>query len=177
MAESNKQLLLHEAIALRHEYDERIKFWQGFAGEDAERNRFLSVEREEKKEPAKGFKLSDTEDELKKVQSKRVKINQEIQKANYNTQIEFLGEIISLAEALEIRKNLKKDAELLQAQAHKAAYKIIIHKEERDIAHEPKHDYAETRDKYLALLKNLRHLEGQLHEANHKTLVGYRDEE
>ncbi len=110
------------------------------------------------------------------LQTKRVKLNQEIQKTNFDRQIEYEGNEISIAEALEVRKNLLGDIKSVAARVEKSAYRRVIHKEGRDIVQEPRHKFTETYREYHDRLRHLRSLLDQVHAANHTATVNYKDE-
>jgi hypothetical protein len=176
MPTPNGDLYIFEAIELRNEYDRQIWLIEKLIEEEhAQRDRFYGRE-EEEKEPVSEFSPREFEEKLKKIQTKRVKLNQAIQVANFNYQIEFNGEKISIAEALEIRKNLFADLEAIAERVKTSAYKRIIHKEERDIVHEPRQPFRETYEEYQENLKKLRDLITKIHIANHKNSVNFKDE-
>ena len=80
---------------------------------------------------------------MQKLQTKRVKLNQELQLTNLKTTLNYDGNEITLSEALEIKKNLIKDITILSDKLNESAYVKIIHKEERDIIKEPKQKFKE----------------------------------
>src|SRR3990172_11787854 len=104
----DEQVYLYEAIELRNEYDRHIGLLQSLLGEYS-RKRGLFKNDDEDKEPATEFDLKETEEKLKKLQTKRVKLNQKIQETNFEVKIDCEGEHISIAEALVLRKNLLSD--------------------------------------------------------------------
>lgn len=176
MPTPNGDLYIFEAIELRNEYDRQIWLIEKLIEEEhAQRDRFYGRE-EEEKEPVSEFSPNEFEETLKKIQTKRVKLNQAIQVANFNHQIEFNGEKISVAEALEIRKNLFADLDAIATRVTNSAYKRVIHKEERDIVHEPRQPFRETYEEYQENLKKLRDLITKIHIANHKNSVKFKDE-
>ena len=179
MSDKNGNLYLFEAIELRNEYDRHIKLLEDLMGESrSKRDRLFSNSNsdEEQTEPAADFDQKGLEEKLKKLQTKRVKLNQAIQMANFKAQIDYNGENVSIAEALEIRKNLLADNEAISQRALSAAYKRIIHKEERDIVHEPRHFFQKTYEDFQDNLKKLRHMVNQIHIVNHKATVVFKDE-
>ncbi|MFH1288939.1 MAG: hypothetical protein ABII25_09645 [bacterium] len=178
MPDKKGNLFLFEAIELRNEYDRHIKLLQELIGESsAKEDRFFSKrDNDEQKEPASDFNQKELEARLKKLQTKRVKLNQEIQIANFKTQIDFNGEKISVAESLELRKSLLADKEAVSQRVSNSAYKRIIHKEERDIIHEPKHSFKKSYAEFQENLKKIRTLVNQIHIVNYHTMVNFRDE-
>lgn len=176
MPDNKGNLYLFEAIELRKEYDRHIKLIESLLESDeSKQNRFLS-DREEEKEPVDEYKPQETEKMLKKLQTKRVKLNQAIQVANFKYQIQFDGEKISIAEALEIRKRIIDDLSADSRRVVNSAFKRIIHKEERDIVHVPKQNYTESYAQYSENLKKLRDLIIQIHKTNYKGVVNFREE-
>lgn len=176
MPDIKGNLYLFEALELRKEYDRHIRLLESLLSiEQSKGDRFFSA-REEEKEPAAGFNPVRMEEALKNLQSKRVKLNQGIQKANFEHQIEFIGEEISLAEALEVRKNLLADNEALAQRTFAAAYRRIIHKEERDIVREPRQRFTETYVSFQSNQITLRYLMAHIHRANHTVTVAYKNE-
>ncbi|MFQ5686127.1 MAG: hypothetical protein ACE5GV_05645 [Candidatus Scalindua sp.] len=177
MPDKKGNLYLFEAIELRHEYDRHIKLLEKLIeGDKNKSDRFFHNRDEEEIEPASDFNQKELEEKLKKIQTKRVKLNQAIQVANFKYQIDFDGEKISIAEALEIRKNLFTDIEAISQRVINSAYKRIIHKEERDIVHEPKHPFKQSYESYQNNMRKIRHIVTQIHIVNHKSVVNFREE-
>jgi len=175
MPDKKGNLYLYEAIELRNEYDRHVELLEGLLGSESSKRRGLFNDDNEDKDPAADFDQKETEDRLKKLQTKRVKLNQEIQKTNFGTQIECEGKEISIAEALEVRKNLLGDIKALAARVEKSSYRRVIHKEGRDIVQEPRHKFTETYREYQDILRHLRSLVNQVHAANHSATVNYKD--
>ncbi len=177
MPDQNGNLYLFEAIELRKEYDFLIKLIENLTGEShRKREGFLRNNDDEIKEPVSDFNLEKMEEQLKKVHTKRIKLNQAIQRANFDIQLDYDGEKVSIAEALEIRKKLLTDKEVLAERVKNSAYKKIIHKEERDIVQEPKQSFTESYREFQNVLKKLRQLITQIHIANHQYTVTFKDE-
>jgi hypothetical protein len=177
MPDERGNLYLFEAIELRNEYVRQIKLLQNLLEEpESKRERLFSKNDDEDKEPASGYDPKELEESLKKLKTKRVKLNQEIQIANLKSQFDYRGEQISLAEALEIRKNLLSDKDALAERVINSAYKRIIHKEERDIVREPKHPFKEIYEEFQDNLRRLRQMVNQIHIVNHTTTVNFKDE-
>jgi hypothetical protein len=177
MPDQKGNLYLFEAIELRNEYDRHIKLLESLVeGEASKRDSYFRDNREEKKEPVAEFDVKVLAEKLKKIQTKRVKLNQAIQVANFECQVDFGGEKITLAESLEIRKNLLADLQALSQRVLNSAYKQIIHKEERDIVHEPKQSFKKSYEEYQNSLSKFRHLINQIHVANHENVVKFKDE-
>lgn len=175
MANEKENLYLFEAIELRSQYDRLINLLENTLNEDDHNKSFLRNE-EEIKEPAKDFNPNEIDEQLKKIQTKRVKLNQEIQKANFTTNINFDGEKISLAEALDVRKNLNADLNIVSEKVKNSAYKKIIYKEKRDIVHEPKISFLVLYKKFNEDLARLKTLTKSIHIANHKTKIAFKEE-
>jgi hypothetical protein len=176
MPDKKGNLYLYEAIELRTEYDRHVELVEGLLGVESSKKRGLFSSDDEDKDPAADFDQKETEENLKKLQTKRVRLNQEIQKTNFGTQIEYEGKGISLAEALEVRKNLLGDIKALANRVEKSSYRRVIHKEGRDIVQEPRHRFTETYREYQDSLLRLRSLVNRIHAANHSATVVYKDE-
>lgn len=175
MPDKKRNLYLYEAIELRNEYDRHVELLQSLLGEPTKK-RGLFSENDEEKEAAADFNQKEIEERLKILQTKRVKLNQEIQKANFETEVEFGGKKIRISEALEIRKNLLADIKAAGARVEKSSYRRVIHKEGRDIVQEPRHKFTETYRDYQDNLLQLRRLVNQIHAANHLATVSFKDE-
>ena len=142
MPDEKNNLFIYEAIELRQEYDKHIKVLENLIEEKRGKRDFLSREEDELR-PAKDFDVKLIQEKLQKLQTKRVKLNQELQLTNLKTTLNYDGNEITLSEALEIRKNLIKDITILSDKLNKSAYVKIIHKEGRDIIKEPKQKFKE----------------------------------
>lgn len=175
MVDEKGNLFLYEAIELRNEYDRHIGLLQGLLGEPSTR-RGLFNNNDDDKEPAADFNPKETEEKLKKLQTKRVKLNQEIQESNFGVKIDVEGEHISIAEALALRKNLLADLSAIAGRVEKSSYRRVIHKEGRDIYQEPRHQFHDTYTEYQKFLKQLRRLVNQIHAVNHTATVRFKDE-
>lgn len=177
MVDEQGNLFLYEAIELRNEYDRHIGMLQGLLSESSKRGGFFSRnDNDEDREPAAGFNPKETEEKLKKLQTKRVKINQQIQESNFGVKIDVDGEHISIAEALVLRKNLLADLSAIAGRVEKSSYRRVIHKEGRDIYQEPRHQFNATYQEYLKCLKQLRLLVNRIHVVNHTATVRFKDE-
>lgn len=177
MPDAKGNLHLFEAIELRNEYDRHIQLLLEIlaAGEDSKKGHFYT-DREEEKEPVEAFDSQEFEKLLKNLQTKRVKLNQAIQMANFNHHIDFEGEKVSLAEALEIRKSILADLSIASKRVADSAYRRILHKEERDIIHEPRQNFKEGYGQYLKSLHKLRELIIKIHAMNHQGTVVFKEE-
>src|SRR3990172_7218881 len=162
MPDKKGNLYLYEAIELRSEYDRHVELLGGLLGESSKK-RSLFHDDDDDKDSAADFNQKEIESRLKKLQTKRVKLNQEIQKTNFDTQIEYEGTGISIAEALEVRKNLLADIKVIAARVEKSSYRRVIHKEGRDIVQEPRHRFTETYREYQDSLLRLRILVNRIH--------------
>jgi hypothetical protein len=176
MPDKKGNLYLYEAIELRNEYDRHVELLEELLGGEILKKRGIFRDEDEDKDSAADFDQKEIEDRLKKLQTKRVKLNQAIQMTNFGTQIEYEGKGISVAEALEVRKNLLGDIKAVASRVEKSSYRRVIHKEERDIVQEPRHKFTETYREYQESLRRLRSLVNQVHAANHSAAVVYKDE-
>lgn len=177
MADEQGNLFLYEAIELRNEYDRHIGLLQGLLGEASKRGGFFNHnDNDEDREPAAGFNPKETEESMKKLQTKRVKLNQQIQESNFGVKIDVDGEHVSIAEALVLRKNLLADLSAIAGRVEKSSYRRVIHKEGRDIYQEPRHQFDETYKEYLKCLNQVRLLINRIHAVNHTATVRFTDE-
>lgn len=180
MPDKKGNLYLFEAIELRNEYDRHIKLIEKLLESENSQGHEMRFYRDtagvEEKEAAADFNPKELEENLKTLKTKRIKLNQAIQITNFEAEIDYNGEKISLAEALEVRKNLLADIAAISKRVADSAYKRIIHKEGRDIVHEPKHPFQKTYDEFQNSLKKLRQLVNQIHEVNHDVVVRFKDE-
>ncbi len=177
MPDQKGNLYVHEAVALRNEYDSHVNMLKKLLADQNDKSGgFISRKDDEIKQPVEDFSHAEFEDTLKKVQTKRLKLNHEIQGSNFAVKFNFEGSSISITEALEIRKSIKSDIEALYSKAVDSAYNTIIHKEGRDIIDKPRHSFMKIYTEYLDTLKKLRRLEGGIHNANHNNTVNFKDE-
>ncbi len=177
MPDEKGNLYLFEAIELRKEYDRRIKLLeQLIGGEHGKQDHLFRRSDEEKRQPSPELDLGKMEENLKNIQTKRIKLNQAIQAANFQSKVDCEGEMIPIAEALELRKNLLSDLEAISQRVLDSAYTRIIHKEERDIVHEPRHGFRQSYEEFQNRLKKMRNLVIKIHRANHAYCVNFKDE-
>ena len=177
MPDEKNNLYLYEALLLRNEYDYEIsiitKLNESF--DKKEKHNYYSATAP-KKEAVKEFDANVLEEHLAKLRIKRLKLNEEIQKINFETQIKYRGNSVSLAQALEIRKQLLNDYSRIQDRVVDSSHKNLIYKEERTIIEEPRYSYKESYEKFRNWLVEWRQLLTKIQEANHKTIVKFKDE-
>jgi uncharacterized protein YdcH (DUF465 family) len=178
MPDQNGHLYLFEALELRDDYDRRVRLLEKLlaAPERDSQRGFGFVREVEELRPAQGFEPERAEAELKKIKTRRLKLNQEIQAANFGAKISFDGEQISLSQALEVRKTMRAELEQVAGRVVDAAYARVLHKEERDIVKEPVRLFARTFAEHDELLRSLRRLVTAIQGANHAVTVSFRDE-
>lgn len=178
MKEKKKPLYLYEALELRSEYDARIKTLKDCLPESKQTRARISFGRDDEgvHRASPDFDAVSARKELRKTEVKRRKLNSSIQKANFNHVIDFHGDSVSLAEALEIRKALNEQIGELHNQVVGSSYEKVIYKEGRDIIEE-------NEISYQAAVKNLeearlsfRELNRKLRRASFETLVEFQDE-
>ena len=173
----NKKLSISDALELRNEYDMHLSSLKDVLGKEDEYRSFLSRHSEvDKKEYDDAVDIKEIENIYKTLEYKRVKLNQEIQSANFLTKLAFQGEDISIIEAQEVRKQLKTQIKQASSQLLKSTYKEVVHKEERDIVYRPKKEFPGVYQGYTDLLKKFREIQMLIHEANSKTMVKFFDE-
>lgn len=178
MANAKNNLFLYEAIELRAEYDARIKTLRGLLPESRE-NRDRTLFRGDdgvKRRPVRAFDTTECREELGTLSMKRRKLNNAIQRANFDTRVNAGGQEMSLAEALELRKSVNERIGELTAQLVEAAYERIVHKESRDIVESPDRDYLEVRQALEDKRRLFRELNRGLRAAAYETRVDFKDE-
>lgn len=175
MTDKKLNLLIYEALELRNEFDRRIRALEGLTGEKKKERSFLSRD-EDELQYAKDFNVESVQEKLKKLQTKRVKLNQELQAANMKAKITYNGSALTLSESLEVKKNLMKDIDILGEKLSDAAFMKVIHKEGRDIVKKPKQKFQEAYRRYDDALVKLRMLNREIHKINHKETVNFKDE-
>jgi hypothetical protein len=177
MAKLKEDLYLFEALELRTEYDRKIALLKSILGSSESSRDIFSIRSEaDKKDFDDDFDLKKSEQELKGLETRRVKLNQAIQATNFTATLAFKDSTIPLAEALEVRKGLLNDIEALGSKVKKSVFKEIVHKEERDIVHRPRYRFGETYREYGEKLEDLRTLNSSIHRWNHSVTVTFKDE-
>ncbi len=171
------KLRIINALELRNEFDAHLSVLKEVLGKEDEHRSFLSRHSEiDKKEYDDAVDINEIEKIYKTLEYKRVKLNQEIQSANFLTKLTFKGEDISIIEALEIRKQLKTQINQTSSQLSKSTYKEVVHKEERDIVYRPKKEFPGVYKEYTVLLRYYREIQALIHSVNNKTEINFFDE-
>ena len=177
MGKMAEDLFLFEAVDLRNTYDRKIGLLKGIVSVPGSRADYFSGRSDtDKKDYDDDFSLKETEEELKSLETRRVKLNQAIQKANFTGTLSFKGEDISIAEALEVRKGLLDEIDVIVGKVKKSAFKEIVHKEERDIEYRPQHKFTDVYGEFNVKLDEFRRLSRAIHRANHSVVVQFKDE-
>ena len=180
-AKKKEALTLVKAIGLRSMYDEQIVLLNELLGRSApEENdrygRYDERKQEDRSECSDTFDEEALEKEVKKLKIRRAKLNQAIQVANFKISIQVDGESYCLAEALELRKQLKADIFVHSRRTKESAKKRILTKEKRDVVVLPRHVFADCYKEYCETQERLRLLMAQIHNANANMEVNFRME-
>ncbi len=177
MPDKKGNLYIHEAILIRGSYDSHMDLLRGLVqGPEPERGAYGSSVPVSFRKPAADFERKKMEESLKKLQVKRLKLNAELQKANFTVTFDFEGNKISIAEALEMRRSALEDVQRFKEQSVESAFDTVIYKEERDIVKGSGYSFIDSYKDYLESLKRLRELENAIHEANHSNTVSFKNE-
>ncbi|HUZ17186.1 MAG TPA: hypothetical protein VMV68_02290 [Spirochaetia bacterium] len=177
MVEKKENLRLFEALELRSEYDARIKTFAECLPERHEnRGRLLYRDDDVVNRPAQGFDIAATREEIASLEVKRRKLNTAIQETNFRNKIDFGGQGLSLAEALELRKATNTKIGELHSLVTAAAWERVIYKEGRDIVQESHLEYAQCVADLDRARLEFRLLNRALRTASFAVEVAYRDE-
>jgi hypothetical protein len=178
MPNSEKKLLIFEALELRSEYDAQIETLRKCLPESRNSQRGAIFERanEGTYRPAPGVDPAELRKEIRTLEHKRHKLNAAIQAANFTNTVQIGGEDLTLAEALELRKAANTRVGELSSQLGRSAVVRVLHKEDRDIEEAPDVTFADTRRELEQARGEFRRLNRALREASHRVSVDFTDE-
>ena len=179
MPNSNKRLFLYEALELRAEYDARIKTLKDCLPETKENRNRWDVLRNDKEcvyRASGEFSPDEVRDELARLVLKRRKLNRAIQQANFQHNIPFRGEPLTLHETLDLRKGLNEQIGELHTQVVDAACERVIYKEGRDIVEPSSFWYQKSMQKLEETRLMSRELNRKVRAASFEVVVEYLDE-
>jgi hypothetical protein len=178
MKDNQIKLFLFEALELRAELDARIKTCKDCLPEAKQNCGRLSFGMNEEgvRRPSPDFDVASARQSLRKLEFKRRKLNNAIQQANFNHQIEFEGDSINLNEALEVRKALNEQIGELHQQVVSSAYLRVIYKEGRDIVEENEISYRECNEKLEQARFSFRKLNRLLRRSSFEITVDFLDD-
>lgn len=177
--ENRNRLYLHEALELRSEYDARIltlKDCLAKAKGGRDRDSVWGRVDRGKRRPSSEFDANAERERLRTLEVKRRKLNSTIQKANFETSIEFEGREMNLLEALDLRKAMNQQLAERVGELKEASYETVIYKEDRDIVEGSELSYSECRDNLDRARVAFRDLNRKLRWASFETQVEFRDE-
>jgi hypothetical protein len=179
MADPQQQLLSYEALELRAEYDARMKTLKDCLPEGQQpRDRFAFARADESRSrPSPEFDVAAAREQLRKLETKRRKLNSAIQQVNFQHQIEIGGETVTLNEALELRKGLNTQIGELHTQVVKAAYQRVIYKEDRDIVEPTDLSYTQSVQMLDETRVAFREVNRKIRAAAYAIRVAFRDEQ
>lgn len=172
--ETKGKLPLYEAIELRAEMEARIKTMEALRPERESRGLFR--EHDEETQPAPGFDLVKIESEIEELKARRRRLNAIIQEANHRTTLQADDRTLTLAEALELRKETNVDIGRFANELRDAAWLRVIHKEERDVVRQSPRSFELIMDALEGRRLLFRRLITAIHDANHRTVVEFRNE-
>lgn len=178
MPDKSNKLYLYEALELRAEYAARIKTLKDCLPETRQNRNRTFFDRDEKgqRRPSPAFSISDVREQLKALEYKRRKLNSAIQRTNFQQQINYDGDTITLNEALELRKGLNTQLGELHAQVVDAAYQRVIYKEDRDIVEPNELSYPDCVQDLESTRLAFRELNRKLRAASFEVVVDFQDE-
>ena len=178
MPDSQNNLYLYEALELRAEYDARAKTLKSMLPEAKENRDRFSFHRDDevKYRPVAAFNVDAVRDELNALSIKSRKLNNAIQRANFDGRLTVGGEEQTLSEALEFRKSVNEKIGELSTQLANAAYERVVYKEERDIVEPPEVSYEQARRQLEEQRLLFRALNRALRVAAHVIVIEFKDE-
>ncbi len=178
MPDDKNRLFLYEALELRAELDARIKTFRDCLPETrSNRNRFdVFGGQEGRLVPAEDFDLKKVNEQIRALETKRRKLNNAIQKTNFQEQIEHAGEKPNLAEALEMRKGLNERIGELHTLVVDSAHRKVIYKEDRDIVEPFEVSFKESLEDLDEARKTFRDLNRKIRAASFTLTVDFLDE-
>ena len=103
------------------------------------------------------------------------KINAAIQQVNFATQVEFDGEGMTLAEALELRKSTHANVVKLEAEAVEAAFRNLTHLEHKIVDLAPERTHTEVNAGLESERRRLRGLRQMCTEATFTLEINFED--
>lgn len=179
MADASNRLYLYEAIELRAEFDARIKALKGLLPEARQNRDRLSFRRDDevRYRPVPTFRVEEVRDGVTALEVKRRKLNNAIQRANFDHTVDVDGRTMNLAEALELRKSVNEGLGELTTQLATAAYERVVYKEDRDIVERPDVDYESVKTALEKARLLFRELNRALRAVAYQAAVDFRDEE
>jgi hypothetical protein len=168
-----KKLMLYEALELREEFNWRSKMMKALLPES---NRHLIMGRDHDATPVERFDVKECRDIINTLEIKKRKLNDAIQRANFNHEVDVLGEKMSLYEALADRKGVTQRIPELEGIIQQSIYILTFHKEDRDIRREPDVDYGWCRDELEKNVLRLRALNRAIRKSSYEVEVNFFDE-
>ncbi|MBI4646552.1 MAG: hypothetical protein HY738_08155 [Bacteroidia bacterium] len=168
----NKKLLLYQALELRNFIDSHIGLLKRCISDRSKNSSYG----DSSSKYADDFKLSDVKDKFKNLEIKRKKLNIAIQKTNFESNVEFDGGNMNIAEVLELRKGYKTEIENLIKQTSDSSSVNIIHKEDRDIIEKNEISFTESYKEFLDIRNKFYEINCLLKEAALKFEVDFIDE-
>lgn len=180
MPDEKGNIFLYEALELRGEFDGRIKTLKESLPENRYGNDGGSALRWggdiSKAVPAPDVDAAALRAQLKALEYKRRKLNAAIQEANFRNTVLVQNETLTIAEALELRKEKRDSIAELHRRATSAAFVRVIHKEDRDIREEPPFRFTEVFGELGDARRSFRALNRALRRASFHTAIDFRDE-
>ena len=169
----SRDLKLYEALEQRREYKRIIRTFEQVQPE----NRVDRWGERNNERPVKEIYIDDADDRIQAAKFKLHKLNEAIQIANRNNTIVYDRKEISIATALELRKEIKIELEELEDNLPNTAYYEVKYKSEGENEKVmPYRDYEEMRSKYLSKLEKFRKLNFALRQAQYKIEVDFKAE-
>jgi hypothetical protein len=177
MPDNKNNLYLYEALELRAEYDARIKTLKSLLPEAREnRDKFSFRDEETRYRPVAAFNVDEVREALNKLALKKRKLNNAIQRANFDSKMTIGGQEMNLAETLELRKAVNEQLGELNTQLLSSAYERVIYKEGRDIVEGPTVEYAKALKALEEKRLLFRELNRKLRAAAHEIAIEFKDE-
>jgi len=177
MPDTKGNLYIYEAVALRNQYDAHVELLSSLINNPGRKAGTAGLrDGKETIKPADDYNPEAMEKVLRKLRERRLKLNHRLQSANFSVHLRFGNNYISIAEALETRKALQQEIQVLYGRVLDSAYTTVIHKEERDITDRSRFGFTQSYRLYRNALNRLRRLENAIHQANHTNTVDFKDE-
>ena len=169
------KLRLCHALSLRKEQLQRIKHLEAVV-KPGRNDGFLGRPTTSDRLPATGMDPAKVRSKIAATRTRCRRLNAAIQALNLGTTVCVGGERMTLAEALELRKETEEEVERLELETVEASHITRTHLEHKVVETSPRRSYPEARDTLGAARLRLRALRRLCAEATFALFVDFEDD-
>ena len=169
MPDKNNNIYLYEALELKNEYQRKINTLENLLPEKTNTGYSGSTYKPE-------YNVEKVRGEISSLKTKLMKLNEEIQKTNFEVTVNTCDGEVSISTLLARRKELDNEITETKSLLQRSAFSTVTHMEERDIEEKPDLEFDKVYKKLENQREKFREFNRKIRKVQYETTLNFKDE-